>query len=213
MSKVRLYGDTSGYVDLKAPDVANDVTITLPNESGPFATETYVDNAIDTSGGVIIAVKHALFTGTQTNSTASGANFAVTDLSITHTLADASNKLIISAYFGVAGSSLGRGTVGIAVADDGTLVGVGASPGSRVAVGAGGNQLPFPNDGSGDMITMPSVMFVYEPGDVAAHTYTVRAINTNDSTRTININRSQTDTDSALFTRGSSGFVIQEVKV
>lgn len=46
MSKVRLYGDTSGFVDLKAPDVASNVTITLPNTTGPFATETYVDSEI-----------------------------------------------------------------------------------------------------------------------------------------------------------------------
>ena len=36
MSKVRLYGDTSGFVDLKAPDVAGDVTITLPNSPFDF---------------------------------------------------------------------------------------------------------------------------------------------------------------------------------
>ncbi|MGA1517234.1 MAG: alpha/beta hydrolase fold domain-containing protein, partial [Phycisphaerales bacterium] len=46
-------------------------------------------------GGGLVAVKHALFTGTQTASVSTGADFAITDLSITHTLADSSNKLII----------------------------------------------------------------------------------------------------------------------
>ena len=46
MSKVRLYGDTSGFVDLKAPDVASNVTITLPNTAGLFAAEAYVDSAV-----------------------------------------------------------------------------------------------------------------------------------------------------------------------
>jgi hypothetical protein len=210
MSKVRLYGNTSGYVDLKAPDVANDVTITLPNESGPFATETYVDNAIDTDGGVIIAVKHALFTGTQTNSTATGANFAVTNLSITHTLADAANKLIISAYLGQAADSAGYGQVGIGIADDGTLVGIADADGSRQLASAGGYISPSAVNW---VATMPSVTFVYLPGNTASHTYTVRAINIGGSTRTLYINRNQRDTNNGDNNRATSGFVIQEVKV
>ena len=53
----------------------------------------------------LVAVKHALFTGTQTNSTASGADFAITDLTITHAVADASNKLILMATCGVLANS------------------------------------------------------------------------------------------------------------
>jgi hypothetical protein len=166
------------------------------------------------AAGGLVAVKHALFTGTQSNSTASGANFAVTDLSITHTLADAANKLIISAYFGVAASSLDTtgpsGFVGIAVADDGNLIGIGDAAGNRVRVGAGGQTAPS----TGTLhVTMPSVTFVYEPGDTAAHTFTVRAINIRTNTRTIYINRSQGDDDNSEHSRGSSALTIMEVKV
>jgi hypothetical protein len=158
----------------------------------------------------LVAVKHALFTGTQTNSTLTGANFAVTDLTITHTLADAANKLIISAYFGSAASDNQLASVGIAVADDGTLIGVGASPGSRVPVGAGG---PVAGTANARVTTMPSVTFVYEPGDTASHTYTVRAINIDTNTRTVYINRTSDDGNDATRQRASSGFVIQEVQV
>ena len=174
-------------------------------------TITGFDAGLSGFGG-LVAVKHALFTGTQTNSTASGANFAVTDLSITHTLADASNKLIISAYLGAAASSGGEGNVGIAVADDGTLIGVGAADGSRTRVAAGGYIMPGATNAD-EVVTMPSIDFVYEPGDTVAHTYTVRAINIVGSTATVYINRSQNDTNGAAFSRASSGFVIQEVKV
>jgi hypothetical protein len=161
-------------------------------------------------GGGLVAVKHALFTGTQTNSTASGADFAVTDLSITHTLADAANRLIISAYFGSAGSSSAVGNVGLTVADDGTPIGVAATEGSRVVVGSGGRS----DEGGGpEVVVMPSVTFVYEPGDAAEHTYTVRALNISGNTRTIYINRTQADTNSVSFQRTTSGLVIQEVKV
>ena len=163
---------------------------------------------VDAAGG-LVAVKHALFTGTQTNSTAAGANFAVTDLTITHTLADASNKLIISAYLGAASTSFQKGTVGIAVADDGTLVAIGDAAGNRTRVAAGGKT---ETNADTEIVTMPSVTFVYEPGDTASHTYTVRAINIDDSTMTVYINRSQADSNNAENPRASSGLVIQEVR-
>ena len=181
-----------------------------PTDGQILAYGTATSTWNPTDGGKLVAVKHALFTGTQTNSTATGANFAVTDLSITHTLADASNKLIISAYLGVAGSTFQRGNVGIAVADGGTLIAVGTSPGNRTPVGAGGSTSATANAAN---VTMPSVYFVYEPGDTASHTYTVEAINPIVSTQTIYINRSEIDSNTGDFSRGSSGFVIQEVKV
>jgi hypothetical protein len=185
----------------------SDLVRDYPSDSEDLAEA--IADGLDAAGG-LVAVKHALFTGTQTNSTAAGANFAVTDLSITHTLADAANKLIISAYFGAAGTTGERGLLGIAVADDGTLIGIGDADGSRTRVGAGGEVSA--NQGVA-VATMPSVTFVYEPGDAVAHTYTVRAINSDGSTRTLYINRSQDDTDIAARTRSSSALVIQEVKV
>ena len=186
---------------------STDLVSDWPTDSEALADA--IADALDAAGG-LVAVKHALFTGTQTNSTATGANFAVTDLSITHTLADAANKLIISAYFGAAANSDGKGQVGIAVADDGTLIGIGDAEGGRARVGAGGR---VEQNSYNLIVTMPSVTFVYEPGDTASHTYTVRAINVDETTDTIYINRTQADGDSAEYPRASSGFVIQEVKV
>lgn len=186
---------------------AADLVSDWPTDS--LALANAIDAGLDAAGG-LVAVKHALFTGTQTNSTAAGGNFAVTSLSITHALSDASNKLIISAYFGVAASQNTVAGVGIGVADDGTLVGVGAAASNRTLVSAGGW---VAGSGSNFLVTMPSVTFVYVPGDTASHTYTVRAMNVEASTNTIYINRSVDDSDSAARPRGASGFVIQEVKV
>jgi hypothetical protein len=209
---------TLKVTDIQHPS-ASTPAIELDPVDGVVFTAASFDAAAITSGvldaahapvGSIIAVKHALFTGTQTNSTAAGANFAVTDLSITHTLAAATNKLIISAYFGAAGDGSAQGRVGIAVADDGTLIGIGGADGSRTRVGAGG----MVSDGAVVYaVTMPSVTFVYEPGDTASHTYTVRAINIRNTTQTLYINRALDDSDNEGFARASSGFVIQEVKV
>jgi hypothetical protein len=168
-----------------------------------------LQDGIDAAGG-LVAVKSALFTGTQSQSLAPSANVAVTNLSITHTLANAANKLIISAYFGAAATSHQFGSVGIAVADDGTLIGIGDADGSRTRVGAGGF---VTGSGSNAVVAMPSVTFVYLPGDAAEHVYTVRAINIDNSTRTLYINRSEVDGNDEFRPRASSGLVIQEVKV
>jgi hypothetical protein len=165
-------------------------------------------DGLDAAGG-LVAVKHALFTGTQTNSTTSGDNFAVDDLSITHAMADASHRLLITAYLGGAASSEGRGNVGIAVADDGTLIAIGDADGNRVRVGAGGRVASTPGDA---VLAMPSVTFVYNPGDTNSHTYTVQAINVSRNTRTLYINRMEVDADEARRSRTTSGLVIQEVR-
>lgn len=36
MSKIRLYGNTSGYIELAAPDVSDDATLTLPTGAAGF---------------------------------------------------------------------------------------------------------------------------------------------------------------------------------
>ena len=172
-----------------------------------LALANAIDAGLDAAGG-LVAVKHALFTGTQSNSTASGANFAVTDLSITHAVADASNKLIISAYLGAAANSYGRGNVGIAIHDGTSLINIGDADGNRSRITAGGeigNITVF-------TVTMPSVTFVHTPG-AGSKTYTVRAINLQTGTQTIYINRNEDNTDDAQRVRATSGLVIQEVKV
>jgi hypothetical protein len=158
----------------------------------------------------LVAVKSALFTGVQSASVTAGNNVAVTDLSITHTLADASNKLIVSAYFGAAANSHGEGSTGIAVADDGNLIGVGDAAGGRIRVGAGGY---ITQSGGNDVVAMPSVSFVYEPGDTSSHVFTVRAVNMRGDTRTLYINRTEIDSDVGGLARTSSALIIQEVAV
>jgi len=44
MSRVRIYGDTSGYVEIKAPDVAGNTTVEIPE--GSFVGKTEYDAEI-----------------------------------------------------------------------------------------------------------------------------------------------------------------------
>ena len=162
------------------------------------------------SGGGLVAVKHALKTDPFSASLAQGSAADVTGLSITHAMADASNKLIISAYFGMAANASGYANTSLAVRDDGTKIAVGAAAGSRTTVGAGGSITATSQTFIEQVI---SVTFVYEPGDTASHTYTVAAISLANGTDTVLINRRELDTDSAVVPRAASGFVIQEVSV
>jgi hypothetical protein len=156
----------------------------------------------------LVAVKHALFTGTQTGATAT--NLSVTNLSIVHETADAANNLIISAFIGVAACNNGRANVGIGVHDGTNLIAIGDTAGSRNRVSAGGMQVLAT---SNLQTCSPSITFVHTPG-AGSKTYTVRAINIASGTQTLFINRSEQDGDTNVnVTRGVSALVIQEVKV
>ena len=162
------------------------------------------------AAGGLVEVKTAIYTGVQSASVTAGSNVAVTNVSITHEVADAANTLIISGFIGTAASSENQGNVGIAVDDGSGLIGVGGAAGSRTRVTAGGYVAP-----SGDtfVVTMPSFTFLHTPG-AGSKTYTLRAVNISSSTRTIYINQSAVDaTDAASRPRGVSSLVIQEVKV
>jgi hypothetical protein len=211
---------TLRVTDIQHPS-ASTPAIELDPVDGVVFTAASFDAAAITSGvldaarvpvGSIIAVKHALFTGTQTNSTATTANFAITDLSITHALADAANKLIITVHVGSASSSDGtnnRGNIGLAVFDGTNFVAVGGADGVRTRASAGGAVAATAGN---DTRGMPSFTFVHEPGDTTSRTYTVRAINSSTVTQTIYINRSEGDGNSPFAVRSVSSFVIQEVK-
>jgi len=174
-----------------------------------LALANAIDSGLDAAGG-LVAVKHALFTGTQTNSTGAGADFAITDLSITHEVADASNNLVIMGVIGVAGSTNERGGVGIGIAVDGTLVNVGTAAGNRTSVSS---QTRFRAGGThNESVTSPALSYVYTPG-AGSKTYTLRGINVDSGTETVYINRNQLDTDGGQHPRGVSSLVIMEVKV
>jgi len=176
------------------------------------AVEKYDGAAfVNVAPGGLVAVKSALKTDTFTASVSGGGNVAVTDLSITHEVSDPANRLIISAFFGTAGNSEGRGNMAIAVAEGGTLINVGDSASSRNRVTAGA--FPYGADVRNDLITT-SLAFsaLHTPGS-GSKTYTVRAINLSTSTRTLYVNRGQQDSNSTQYARGVSSIVIQEVAV
>lgn len=195
-SRIRLYGATSGYVELAAPAVGDDSVLTLPTAANGF--------------GGLIALKSAIFTGTQTGSVAAGGDLAITDLSITHEVADASNRLIISAMLGVAASANNYALLGLGVYDGSAFINVGDAASARTPVSSANRHGAATSDAN----TSLNLTFVHTPGS-GSFTYTLRAINTdsNGAGRTLYINRGRGDSDSISTPRGVSSLIIQEVSV
>ena len=164
------------------------------------------------AAGGLVEVKSAIFTGTQSASTASGANFAVTDLTITHACADAANKLILMTTVGALTTSVGTLESGLAFHDGTNLIGVGATAGNRSSVSTGG--LGKESGAGNSLSAFPQAFtLVHTPGDTSSRTYTVRAFNTFSTTQTISVNRSVNDADTVRDVRAASTFTLMEVKV
>jgi hypothetical protein len=204
----QLQSDLSG---LEIDDLA-DVVIVTPADGQVLTYDDgdWVNQALTSAqlpAGSVIAVKSAIFTGTQSASVASGDNVAVTDLSITHEVADASNKLIISAFLGAASNSDNNAGVALAIHDGTGLIAIGDASGTKTPVTAGG----LVTTNNVVVVASPSVTFVHTPGS-GSKTYTVRAILVNNDTETVFINRSPQDADE-FSPRAVSSLVIQEVSV
>lgn len=183
---------------------AADLVSDWPADS--LALANAIDAGLDAAGG-LIEVKSAIFTGTQSASVAAADNVSVTSLSITHEVADAANKLIISAFIGAGANNISSSAVGIAIHDGTGLIAIGDAASSRSRVTAGGlAELDILG------VTMPSVTFVHTPG-AGSKTYTVRAINVSNATQTLYINRSSDDRNDGRAARAVSSLVIQEVRV
>jgi len=208
MSKVRLYGATSGYVDLQAPAVAGDVTITLPNASGPFALESYVDDEIAAipplagiGSNVVQAVK------TDTFSTTSDTFNTVTGLSATITPSSSNSKILVVVQLAFSlGAGVGFGHFKVVGGNTSTYVG--SSPGSRVAAVFGGTNFNSDNPRtllSGSMIVLDS------PATTSATTYEVQC-RRSDGSGSAFVNRSAEDNDNSGRTRGASSITLIEVK-
>jgi hypothetical protein len=161
--------------------------------------------------GGLVKTYSATKTDTFSASVTAGNNVAVTGLSLSDVaLSNSANKFLITAFFGVAGGGGELGQVGIAVNDGSGFLSVGDSPGSRVAVTAGGG---VSGTGANFVVTMPHITILYAPGDTTARTYSVHAFNVRADTSNVFVNRSSGDSNTGTFSRGASALHILEVAV
>ena len=167
------------------------------------------------SSGGLVDTKFVTFQGTQSHT---GNSFAdVTDLTITHTCSNASNKIILMAHIGslqTLGSSSNTisGTSAFAFSVDGSrpasMMGTPAS--NRVGVvsrnGARGvNQ----DHGSGGIF----LQGVHSPGDTNSHTYKVQVLCQSGEYALINKAYQDNDSNNSFGSRASSTLQLLEVSV
>jgi hypothetical protein len=205
MSKVRLYGNTSGYVDLQAPDVAGDVTITLPNATGPFALESYVDAAvaaIPAIAGIGSNVVQAVKTDTFTTASTSYTN--VTGLSVTITPSSATAKVLLIAQVALGGEPSGF----LAFSGGNTSGYIGDAASNRIQV-VGFHGVDEPDLRTRYGAEMVSMVFLDSPATASATTYNVQARARSAGLTTIN--RTWADSDSNTVARMASSFTVIEV--
>jgi len=173
-----------------------------PTTDNQAVRKAFVDGL---SLGKIIAVKSAVFTGTQSSSVASGGNVAITDLSISHACAHEDNQILLLGQVGLVGNSQQRANTGIAFAADGALLNVGSGSGTQVAAGG------FILAQSGGHAHSRHISFLYAPEDTDEVTYTLRAINAYNDTRTVYINRQEVAQSGNYYIYGSSSLILLEV--
>ena len=154
------------------------------------------------AGGKIIAVKHAYKTDTFSASLTTGSNAAITDLSISHSLSNSANKVLM---FGAVHGDSGRYfQLNAALAIDDTLY-VGDADGNRIRTGSTSNG----SRGDGQAVTNLSAVF--EPGDTSSHDYEAFSISTSNDTKTAYVNRSTANTNDEGNQRPVSWIVLMEV--
>jgi len=197
MSKIRLYGDTSGFVELAAPDVSDDGVLVLP---------TAAQGILAANGGIGSNVVQTVKTDTFSASVAQGATAAITGLSATITpTSDTSLVLVLyTVTFGKPDNTAGAFATLLRGA---TAIYIGDADGSRTRA-SGGN-----GSDTGQTVQLLSVsgQFLDSPGTDTAVTYSLSGGHDRGSTDTIYVNRTTTDSNTSQFRRAASSITLIEV--
>ena len=161
-------------------------------------------------GGKVIAHKYAIFQGTQTSTGASYAD--VTNLSITHTMSNSANKIIMFGHIGrlqtISGTGLSGSTAFVFKVDSTiptSLIGTPASNRAGVVISDGARGV------NTDHSTSAFFMGVYLPADTSSHTYKVQVFCQSGETAYINSSYADADVNESYGARAISVFQLFEV--
>ena len=162
------------------------------------------------TGGKVIAHKYAIFQGTQTSTGASYVD--VTNLSITHSMSNSSNKIVLFGHIGrlqtISGTSLSGSTAFVFKVDSSiptSLIGTasGNRPGVVISDGARGVNT--------DHSSSAFFMGVYLPADTSSHTYKVQVFCQSGETAYINACYADNNVNESYGARAISVFQLFEV--
>ena len=219
MSKIRLHGSSSGYMEIAPPAAGSSETITLPNSAGEVllsdgsaANLTQIPAAnlvgVCTSGltrtggfGTLINYSHTLKTDTFSASVGEG---VVTGdaISVSHTASSTDNKLLIS-YSVSVGTNAGLYAFSYLYIGGSVSTARGDASGSM-------SRITTAADAGSDHPHNQSFQYIVQAASTNATTYSVRFSHTNNNTNTIYLNRSNNTTDAAYIGRAASSIQVLE---
>jgi hypothetical protein len=194
-SKIRLYGSTSGFVELEAPAVADDGVLVLP---------TAAEGLLKASGGIGSNVVQTVKTDAFTSTAATGF-LDVTGLTATITPSSSSAKILIVAQ--VSASADAGDNFHLRLAGGNATTYVGNADGSKTRAvasvrGDTGTYEPRLN------LLAYSLVYLDSPNTTSPVTYSVQFTRHGG---TVYINRTATDSNFGSVPRGASSLTAIEV--
>ncbi len=182
-------------------DVASGSTLDVTNATGT------IPGAVLPAGSILQVVSTTK-TDAYSSSVSSNVFVTPTGMSATITPSSSSNKILISCHLGIVASSDQTVLVGVALNNGTSRIAIGDAAGSRVSITAGGRT----SSGTSDVaVTTPSFQFLDSPNTVSSITYSVELYNMSGVTRTLYLNRPESNDDNGNRQRAVSTITLMEV--
>ncbi len=195
----------SNYVEVKSPDsLSGNVTFVLPSADGSADQIVKTDGSgnlsfTDNTSGKVLQVVQTVKTDTYSTTTTSATD--ITGMSVTITPTNSSNKILILASVNSVASAGWDCTLKLLRGS--TEIGSGDSAGTRTTgIGVPGHEA------GGAYIRNTGITYLDSPSTTSATTYKLQSV---IGGGTFYLNRSWTDTDSAIYSRTSSSIIAIEI--
>jgi len=211
MGDIVLAGATSGTTTLTPTAVSGTTTLTLPATTdtlvGRTTTDTLTNKTLGAGtvlpAGSILQVVSTTKSDTFSSAT-TGSFLDVTGLTVSITPASASNKIMVFGRItGIGQAATTR--MQMRLVRDSTAISVGDASSNRVQVS--GNEM----FAGADDLFGSTVFYLDSPSTTSSTTYKIQVKNGNSS-GTVYVNRTQTNTDAGAFPVATSSITVMEVK-
>ena len=221
MSKIRLHGSSSGYMEIAPPAAGSSETITLPNSAGEVlltdgsaASLTQIPAAnlvgVCTSGltktggfGKVLQIQQTVKTDTATEILSSGVPSSTIYCPVNITPASASNKILIM----VTASLSDNGTCAIIIQKDGSAL----SGATGDAAGNRERTTASTLTQSDNQLSTINATYLDTAGGTSQITYGFKVFVQDDNTTTIGINRMVNSYDNVYGFRSPSMIQVMEI--
>jgi hypothetical protein len=191
----------TGLTALAANDVITVWTVNSFSVANTY-TQAQSDSRYPAKAGSVLQVLSTTKTDTFSASITAGSNSAVTGLSQSITPSATTSKILVTLTMNGYGANSGQ-FAGF-IARGSTAIGIGDASGSRVQIGSSG----YGDAAHQGTITMS---FLDSPSTTSSVTYNGYVANTQPTTRTVFVNRTETDSNQQDMTRAASTITVMEI--